>query len=159
MLGRRASRLAPPRHRRGARLGIVQNSHGHGTMRRDRDIAPYRHYPREIRTRITHAHYARPRGDAARCLAATARGGSPPSPARAAAPRRSARLSIPHFSHAHCPCPVTVRTARAASWCAPLVPSCGRARCPHRAAAPSARCEAWHPVHYVMVPRLCRRWG
>ena len=31
--------------------------------------------------------------------------------------------------------------------CAPLVSRCGRARCPHRAAAPSARCAAWHRAH------------
>ena len=30
-------------------------THSHGTMRRDRDIAPYRHYTREIRA----AHYTR----------------------------------------------------------------------------------------------------
>ena len=30
--------------------------------------------------------------------------------------------------------------------CAPLVRLGGRARCSHRAAAPSARCAAWHPV-------------
>ena len=64
----------------------TQNSHAHyhgGALpgRRDGDIAPYRHYAREIRTRIT---------------------------------------------------PVS---------------RCGRARCPHRAAAPSARCAAWHRAH------------
>ena len=30
-------------------------THGHGAMRRDGDIAPYRHYARKNRTRITHA--------------------------------------------------------------------------------------------------------
>ena len=30
--------------------------------------------------------------------------------------------------------------------CAPPVPRCGRARCPHRAAAPPARCVALHPA-------------
>ena len=46
MLGRRASRLAPPLP---TRITL-----GHGAMRRDGDIAPYRHYTRQIRTRITH---------------------------------------------------------------------------------------------------------
>ena len=50
MLGRRASRLAPPLP---TRITL-----GHGEMRRDGDIAPYRHYTRQIRTRITHAHYS-----------------------------------------------------------------------------------------------------
>ena len=81
-LGRRASRLAPPRvaarHRR-ARLCIppppaawcadcgssaIPLSHRHGARallkRRDGDIAPYRHYAREVRTAITSAKYAPP---------------------------------------------------------------------------------------------------
>ena len=45
MLGRRASRLAPP--------FTHAITHDHGTMRRDGDIAPYRHYTRQIHTRIT----------------------------------------------------------------------------------------------------------
>ena len=48
--------------------------------------------------------------------------------------RRGAWLGIPPPRHAHRPCPV-VRSR------------CGRARCPHRAAAPSARCVAWHRAH------------
>ena len=39
--------------------------------------------------------------------------------------------------------------------CAPPVPRCGRARCPHRAAAPSARCAAWHCAVWNRAPR----WG
>ena len=57
-------RLAPPRHRRGARHGIVRNIRHYPralptriTLRRDGDIAPYRHYARKIRTRGAHAHY------------------------------------------------------------------------------------------------------
>ena len=61
----------------------TQNSHAHypgGAMvgRRASRLAPYRHYTRhytrEIRPRITHAHYS-----AARWSAATARGGAPPT--------------------------------------------------------------------------------
>ena len=43
MLGRRASRLAPPRHRRGTRLGIPRITHAECA--------------RHIRTQYSHAHY------------------------------------------------------------------------------------------------------
>ena len=134
MLGRRASRLAPPRHRRGTRLGIPRITHA-GCARHIRTQYSHAHYPggamgtsrptaithargahdpkklcapihpaqelfvplcvKTSRTRITRAHYARLRGDAARCSPAVyprprrralARGGSPPrggSPAHA----------------------------------------------------------------------------
>ena len=45
------------------------------------------------------------------------------------------------------------RASSCAPWsCAPLVRHGGRARCPHRAAAPSARCVAWHPAPSLCVP-------
>ena len=73
MFGRRASRLAPPRHcpwrlatavrglaSRNIRVPLrAALTHAHGAMRRDGDIAPYRHYTRNNRTRITHDHGAR----------------------------------------------------------------------------------------------------
>ena len=50
----------------------------------------------------------------------------------------------------------TPRRARARaprpSPCSTLVPRCGRARCPHRAAAPSVRCAAWNPAPHARAP-------
>ena len=66
----RTSRPTAITHARSARKIRTRITHGHGTMRCDGDIAPYRHYARKIRTRITRAH--RPWG------LPTARGGSPP---------------------------------------------------------------------------------
>ncbi len=37
--------------------------------------------------------------------------------------------------------------------CPVAVPRCDRARCPHRAAAPSARCAAWHRAHHCALGR------
>ena len=73
--------------------------------------------------------------------------GLPTRPARAAAPHRPRWLTaavsgfaprIPRRSSRRAPrsCPVA---------CPTLVSRCGRARCPHRAAAPSARCAALSP--------------
>ena len=72
MLGRRASRLAPPRHRRGTRLGIPRITHAgcarhiraaitHGALR---TTTGHAHYPGGAMgtsrpTAITHAHYPR----------------------------------------------------------------------------------------------------
>ena len=134
MLGRRASRLAPPpvaaRHR-GAWLGIVHTLRvlhaaalsaarcaAEPRTRRDVMIAP------PFRPRITRAarwgHRALP----------------PLHP-------RGVRRHYPRALHRLC-----------APWSCPVVRSrCGRARCPHRAAAPSARCAAWHRAHRVV------RWG
>ena len=63
--------IAPPRH--GAVRGLAscefarhahvtirtRITHGHGTMRRDGDIAPYRHYTRNIHTQGVRRHYPR----------------------------------------------------------------------------------------------------
>ena len=48
--------------------------------------------------------------------------------------------------HLRRPCPVVVR---------PLVRLGGRARCPHRAAAPSARCAAWHRAAWLRAHLSC----
>ena len=118
--------IAPPRHRRGARLGIPQNSHDHGARalpgRRDEDIAPYRHYTREIRaaisarvgrtplrdnirTQYSHANYP----GALPCGAMVARGGSPPRPT-AITHAIFARGVLPRH------CPWRLATAATASW-------------------------------------------
>ena len=55
------------------------------------------------------------------------------------------RKSIPKAIF-HRPFPLPARHGGAPLPRAPLVSRCGRARCPHRAAAPSARCAAWHPA-------------
>ena len=68
---------------------------------------------------------------------------------------RHCRPPRPHSAvrsrcRAHLSCPAL--PARVPLPCAPSVRLGGRARCPHRAAAPSARCAAWHPVrpcHYA----------
>ena len=114
----------------------------------------------------------------ARYLAATARGGSPPSrlAPRCAAWHPAAWHRAPRWGggvtgrralrgyRGRTETPPAILSACAtchAPWaCAPPVPRCpvplrvpvvrsrcGRARCPHRAAAPSARCAAWHPAH------------
>ena len=54
-------------------------------------------------------------------------------------------------SRAHRPFPVVRSHCRAHRPCAVVRSRCGRARCPHRAAAPSARCAAWHPVRTLRV--------
>ena len=62
------------------------------------------------------------------------------------------RCHAPHC-HAPRPCPVVRSRRRAHRPCSTLVRHGSRARCPHRpwrlatrAAAPSARCAAWHPA-------------
>ena len=89
MLGRRASRLAPP-----------------------------------LPTRITRAHYPGGAMGTSRPTAITPAIFAPPLPPRITPPVR--------------PAPYPVVRSR-----------CGRARCPHRAAAPSARCAAWHPAKFA----------
>ena len=108
MLGRRASRLAPP-----------------------------------LPTRITRAHYPGGAMGTSRPTAITPAIFAPPLPPRITPPVR--------------PAPYPVVRSR-----------CGRARCPHRAAAPSARCAAWHRAifarawwHSALHTRITRaaRWG
>ena len=62
--GRAPGAMSPSRRHLPTRI-----THGHGTIRRDGDIAPYRHYTRKIRTarcvcalRTTTGHTHRPRG-------------------------------------------------------------------------------------------------
>ena len=73
--------------------------------------------------------------------------GLPTLPARALPPLHTQNS---HADYARVPLP-----------CAPLVRHGGRARCPHRAAAPSARCAAWHPAPSPcgMVARAVVRHG
>ena len=47
------------------------------------------------------------------------------------------------------PCPIATRPIAMRS-------RRGRARCPHRAAAPPARCEAWHPTRLSGLPTPTR---
>ena len=103
---------------------------GRITLRRDEDIAPYRLYTRVGCTAITHAHYP---GGA--MIGRHRPWGLPTLPARALPPLHTQNSHTIYTAlGAHRPCPV----ARS---------RCGRARCPHRAAAPSARCAAWNPAN------------
>ena len=91
-------------HAHGALPGAMphaQNSHDHGVRalpgRRDGDIAPYRHYPRKIRTPLHTAHYpgdGRLPGLPARALRHAARG---------VRTTHGARALPDAMPHAHCP--------------------------------------------------------
>ena len=63
----------------------------------------------------------------------------------------AAPVGVPHPAdsrrHAPLPSALALALARTPLPCAPLVRLGGRARCPHRAAVPSARCAAWHRAH------------
>ena len=74
----------------------------------------------------------------ARCIAKPVH--SPPD----AVPLPFAPVAVPRGA-VPLPCPIVWSRYRAPWSCAPRVRLGGRARCPHRAAAPSARCVVWHP--------------
>ena len=150
--------IAPPRL--GAVRGLgsrpLSSPYRHYTralpVRRDRDIAPYRHYARKIRP-VPHAR-SRCAGHLPYAPVAVGRDALPPCPTAArrrvaspvAARHRGAWLGI-------------VRPLAAPSSCPVVRSRCGRARCPHRAAALWRGARLGNPLarSRLAPPRHCPR--
>ena len=153
--------IAPPLPRpRSTRI-----THGHGAMRRDGDIAPYRQAAREVRTATGHEHGARkyrappsraPRWRAATGNGAAARAGRPGGQASRPTAKPHERCARPWVMRGrNGPMGHTLRVLLGASPCAPYSPR--RARRPVTTAPHGAHRQAAHakPRKASRAPRFC----